>query len=89
MNDLFGNPVSDRTLPTPTGEKRKHSGMARGYAGTPGRGPQGHFCRDCKHAYCRSFSKRYWKCNLVKPTGGPATDIRLKSPACQFWEAKV
>lgn len=39
-------------------------------------------------ARCREFAKRYWKCGLVKATGGPGTDIRLKWAACSRWEAK-
>jgi len=31
---------------------------------------------------------RPWKCGLVKATGGPGTDIRLKWAACSRWEAK-
>jgi hypothetical protein len=32
------------------------------------------------------MAKNYWKCGLVKPTGGIKTDIRLKSPACSGWQ---
>src|SRR4051812_8586296 len=62
-----------------------------GYAATPGMGPAGETCRTCKHAsnICGGANS-YWKCAVVKFrwTRGPGTDIRLKSPACRFWEAK-
>ena len=60
----------------------------KGYRGMPGAGPDGETCRTCKHSYYRQYSKRYWKCALVKETHSTTTDIRLKSPACQFWEGE-
>lgn len=87
MNDLFGNPIPEKTLPKPTQAKRKRNETPRGYAGTPGKGPQGHFCRDCRHLVRKQMGKTYLKCALLcrQWTGGPATDIRAKSPACEHW----
>lgn len=60
-----------------------------GYAARPGTGPAGEKCRTCACAYQRGGRVRsYWKCSLVKVTGGPGTDIRLKSPACSQWRPK-
>lgn len=63
-------------------------GQPKGFAAPIGSGPQGETCKSCQHAYCRSFAKTYWKCALVKATGGPGSDIRLKWAACSRWEAK-
>jgi len=57
------------------------------YAATPGSGPDGETCRSCRHSVCnRPGNRRYWKCRLVRSTNSPATDIRLKTPACWRWE---
>lgn len=88
MNDLFGNPIEPPKL---TGYgKPKRNETARGYGGTPGKGPAGHFCRDCRHLCRKHMSKTYLKCWLVHKTwsGGPKTDIRAKSPACENWAPK-
>jgi len=74
--DLFGAPV-------PRAPSRE---LVHGYASTPGLGPLGETCRSCAHSYVVQYAKRYWKCDLVKRTAGPGTDIRLKSPACRRWE---
>ena len=59
----------------------------KGYAAAPGGGPAGEKCGTCAHAYKRGGGVRsYWKCDLVVPTGGPGTDIRLKSLACWRWQ---
>lgn len=90
MNDLFGQPITEAQLPAPTLAKKKR-GQAKGYARPPGSGPAGETCKTCQHSYgveLRS-GKRYWKCGLVKATGGPGTDIRLKSPACSKFEKPV
>lgn len=64
-------------------------GQAKGSAAPIGSGPMGQTCRTCVHAYSVVFAKTYHKCGLVKATGGPATDIRLKWAACARWEAKT
>lgn len=73
----------------PTQPKAKaKSGQPKGNAAPIGSGPEGETCRTCKHAYCVSYAKTYWKCGLVKATGGPGTDIRLKWAACSRWVKK-
>lgn len=63
-------------------------GQAKGSAAPIGSGPKGETCKTCQHAYCRKFAKTYWKCALVKATGGPGSDIRLQWAACSRWQAK-
>lgn len=69
----------------PTKAKR---GQPKGNAAPIGSGPAGETCGACKNAYCRQYSKKYWKCRLVKETHGPGSDIRRKWAACSRWEAK-
>ena len=46
-------------------------------------GPTGETCGSCANASgVRHGSRTYYKCDLVKPTRGGGTDIRLKDPAC-------
>lgn len=74
--DLFGDPM---TAPTTL-----HHGA---YPHLPGTGPAGETCRTCNNATLHTIpsGSRFWKCALVKATGGPGTDIRLKTPACRAW----
>lgn len=63
----------------------RFSGNPNAYRGKPGAGPAGKTCGDCRHAHKHL---RYWKCGLVKPTASEATDIRLKTPACERFEER-
>lgn len=91
MKDLFGQTISveEAREIEAHGKKRRRNTMAKGNAAPRGSGPAGETCGTCANAYCLNYSKRYWKCRLVKATGGPATDIRLKWAACSRWEAKI
>lgn len=85
MKDLFGvEPLITEKNP---GDKDRRYRNARGYAAPPGTGPAGETCRSCIHAYLHhsSGSKNWYKCDLVKPTRGAATDLRLKWAACSRW----
>lgn len=73
--DLFGDEIRE---PVKT--------RVKGYASRPGSGPAGETCRSCAR---KSRVTGYWKCSLLKPTAGPGTDIRLKSPACAYWKAEL
>jgi hypothetical protein len=74
--DLFGNP------PSPPRPKNR----VKGFAHDPGTGPSGERCGTCVHALRHVYHDRaYWKCELVRQSSGPGTDIRLKSPACWAW----
>ncbi len=70
--------------------RRRASEVPRGYYAAPGTGPDGQTCKSCRHAVAVEYSKKYWKCEKARShwTGGPRTDIRLRSPACVGWEAK-
>jgi hypothetical protein len=62
----------------------------RGYAATPGTGPARETCRSCRYVYFVQPSvKRFYKCRLTRFTGGPASDVKVKSPACRSWEART
>lgn len=79
--DLFG-------WDQPMKPKGKLRDCARGNAAPIGSGPEGETCKTCVHARSVTFSKTYWKCDLVKATASPKTDIRLKWAACARWEKK-
>lgn len=54
------------------------------------REPPGETCGSCAQSYRITIGSGagYWKCRLKKATRGPGSDLRLKWPACFFWEAK-
>jgi len=63
----------------------------RGHAAVPGTGPPGEKCGTCKHPVRVALhSKVIFKCNVMHHswTNGAGTDIRLKDPACRWWEAR-
>ena len=84
--DLFGQVPSDRPVGPKCGPQGgKHYTQPRGYAGMPGTGPEGKFCRDCAHYVRRQGGSRcHPKCLLMKPrwTAGRGSDILARSPAC-------
>lgn len=55
-----------------------------------GPGPEGETCKTCRHLTVNRNPtvKTYYKCRLGAITGGPATDVRLRWPACGRWEEK-
>lgn len=84
--DLFGNEITIK-FGDPAAAKKLRD-KARGSAAPIGSGPQGETCKTCAHSYNHEYAKRYWKCDLVKATASPRTDIRLKWAACARWEKK-
>lgn len=86
--DLFGNEITIKFGDDLPPGKKKRNDKPRGSAAPIGSGPAGETCKSCKHSYCNQYAKRYWKCDLVKATHGPGSDIRLKWAACSRWEAK-
>ncbi len=63
-------------------------GAKSGYAATPGTGPSEETCGTCQHLFRKQHAKVYLKCGLIDFSGGPATDIRSRSPACSRWQAR-
>jgi hypothetical protein len=83
--ELFGHPPLKHEAKK---YKRKPT-RPNGYAGNPGRGPQGETCRSCEHYVLKnSHSRVYRKCGLCEAswTHGPGSDILARSPACEYWE---
>lgn len=63
----------------------KHYVEPRGYAAMPGTGPADKQCRHCAHyAHQGGVAGSYPKCaaNRARWTGGRASDILAKAPAC-------
>jgi hypothetical protein len=60
----------------------------RGYFAAPGTGPAGETCGSCRYHAIIEHANRYHKCDRMRLrwTGGPGTDIRVRSPACRGWE---
>lgn len=70
---------------------RKNDMLANGR--NPGSGHElahtGETCGTCIHARTREDGRaKYWKCELGQLSHGPATDIRLKWPACVRWKTR-
>lgn len=61
----------------------------RGFAAQPGTGPAGETCGTCGNCRIRQLANTYYKCGLMVAswTGGRASDITLRSPACSKWVA--
>jgi hypothetical protein len=59
------------------------------YAAFPGTGPAGETCRSCDNLSGKRMSRSYYKCELTRAqwTGGPGTDVKVRSPACSKWKA--
>ena len=84
--DLFSVPIDSYK----TEKQCKQKGIKRktGYPKPPGSGPSGHTCRDCgfKRRIQSRSGKAWYKCLQNKHAwAGPATDIKLRSPACSLW----
>lgn len=91
--DMFGHRINPQGAMTDAERKRMYrraASVPRGYAGAPGSGPDGEQCRTCNHFFRHQLSKTYFKCKLnrAKWTGGPKTDIKATSPACEKWEVQ-
>jgi hypothetical protein len=86
MIDLIGDEIKQQVI----SEAKRKPTVRKGYAATPGTGPQGETCKTCAHAFGNGNygQKVFYKCALLKHcwTSGYGTDILLKSPACRYWE---
>jgi hypothetical protein len=55
-----------------------------------GPGPEGAKCGSCSHLFQQGgTSGTYYKCDLRRNTGGPATDHRVRWPACAHYQPEV
>lgn len=54
------------------------------YPRPPGSGPAGKTCKTCARHEVLVFSRRYHKCRMTS-THSAASDIRVSSPACEFY----
>lgn len=96
QTDLFGD---TRTMPVlaPLGRETMQQRHARRLAhdrhpltNLPLCGIEGATCGNCQHRFRRGGGARsYNKCDLMRNTGGPGTDLRLKWPGCMSWKGKV
>lgn len=98
VRDLFGREVSmeearvlARKKP-PTSRAalvilRKANGV-HPHNALPLREPSGEKCGSCKHLFAHKWSKTYHKCGIGPVSHGPATDVRVRWPACVKWEAR-
>ena len=86
--NLFGEPLTADDIRERAKAKRRDP-TPSGHAAPPGTGPDGETCKTCRHSYGLQYAKTYYKCalNRAKWTGGRKTDIRLRDPACEKWEA--
>lgn len=98
MRDLFGKEVTmeearilARTKPPRDRASLVKLRLLRGshpHAGLPLRQPPGETCGSCGHCWAKKYANRYYKCDLTPDSSGPATDIRVRWPACVKWEPK-
>lgn len=83
---LFGG----AEVPMTEAAKRRTHTRAQGYAGSPGLGPEGETCGSCALCVGRKSAagRTFWKCLKAKRpwTATPASDVRVRSPACEHWE---
>lgn len=87
MRDMFGNEISEEEARFLL--KRRRGTQPQGYAAKPGTGPKDETCGSCDHLVRNRLAKTYLKCSLMRRvwTGGRATDVKARSPACKFWKA--
>lgn len=86
LGELANRPLKDRIA----GATKRKDPKPRGYAWTPGTGPAGETCGTCFYLHRRALARNYLKCSKNRQcwTGGRASDILSRSPACKHWEKK-
>lgn len=86
MTDLFPDLSPSSAPDKPVNVTKK--GL---YAALPGTGPAGETCGSCANLSGHTMSRRYRKCALTRArwTGGPGSDVKVRSPACSKWKAKA
>jgi hypothetical protein len=93
-NDLFGNPVIPDGPALTLDQRRRltrKDPKPKGYAAAPGTGPSDETCGSCGNHSIVHQAKTYHKCALMRQTwtGGRATDILVRSPACKLWAPRL
>jgi hypothetical protein len=98
IRDMFGTPLTEEQALALKRKKpptnRTSLVAARLSAGLhPHRGdklgPAGETCGSCKHHIVRHWAGRYHKCRFGPDSHGPATDLRVRWPACEKWESRA
>lgn len=87
--DLFGDTV---VIELSEAKGPRKPTKPNGYAAVPGSGPTGETCKSCEFAVgVGGHARTYYKCEKRQHlwTGGPGSDIRLRSPACSYWEREI
>jgi hypothetical protein len=101
MRDLFGREVTmEEALQLKSQHPRRPSraqavigrmmAWRHPHTGLPLLDPLGETCGTCKHSErsrSRGGGKTWIKCGLFGASGGPATDIKARWPACERWQA--
>ena len=81
-----------REMETPAEESRSNNPnpMVRGCGFHDPKGERGETrCKTCRHCLRKRYrSYRGYRCRFRRDTNGPATDHRLKWPACAKYEPK-
>lgn len=98
MRDLFGHEVTldEARILAKRSPPRDRATLVRmrtlrglhPHNGLPLRQPSGETCKSCEHCWAKRYSGTYYKCELTPDSKGPATDVRVRWPACEKWEAK-
>lgn len=80
--------VAEKLSPDRRRTEQRNAALARGQHPTGlGRIDVEHTCGECRFRFAKAgHAKTYWKCLVLGPTSGPATDVRLSWPACPFYE---
>ena len=77
--------VVDELVELTRGGQRKSNPMILAV----GRGGEGTICGTCSHLYrVGGVAGRYYKCDLRRVSSGPATDHRVRWPACAEWSRR-
>jgi len=84
---VFGKDRDPGVAEELVGQTRGHVPKSNPMVTAVGAGPDGVTCRTCSHLYLvGGVAGRYWKCDLRRVTGGPATDHRVRWPSCARYE---
>lgn len=92
--DMFGHPIVFGEKPKMGADarrtRRQRQSILNGVhpMGAPLLKGKSATCGTCANLCVREFSRRYFKCKACRCSASPATDVRLKWPACIYWKPK-